>query len=134
VPSSAGQRFLLLLPALVACLLGTDATAATSDDPETVIVTYQVKADAEAALSRVIAEHWRVARHMHLVRPSPHIVVQGGERGKRYIVEVFTWRDGSIPDNAPDEITRLWQEMNALVESRDDHPGIDFSRVSILAP
>lgn len=134
MPSTACQRTLLLVPAVVACLLGTSAMAATADVPETVIVTYQVRADAEASLSHVIAEHWRVARHLHLVKSSPHIVVQGSENGKRFIVEVFTWRDGSIPDNAPDEITRLWQEMSSLVEPRDGHPGIDFSRVTLLAP
>jgi hypothetical protein len=115
-------------------LVGTAMAATASEVPETVVVTYQVKADAEAALSRVIAEHWRVARHMNLVRASPHIVVQGGDTGKRYIVEILTWRDGSIPDTAPDAITRLWQEMSKYVEPRDGRPGIDFSPVTVLAP
>jgi hypothetical protein len=105
---------------------------APGDIPETVIVTYQVKRDEEAALTRVIAEHWRIAREMNLVLSTPHVVLEGGEQGKRYIVEVLTWRDGSIPDNAPDAITRLWQRMTLLVEPRDGHPGIDFSPVKVL--
>jgi hypothetical protein len=117
---------------LLGSFLGTAGASAASEVPETVVVTYQVKADAEAALSRVIAEHWRVARHMNLVRASPHIVLQGGDKGRRYIVEVLTWRDGSIPDNAPDAITRLWQEMSEYVEPRDGRPGIDLSPVIVL--
>jgi hypothetical protein len=108
--------------------------ASASEIPETVVVTYQVKADAETALSRVIAEHWRIARHMNLVRASPHIVLQGGDKANRYIIEILTWRDGSIPDTAPDAITRLWQEMSKYVEPRGGRPGIDFSPVIVLAP
>jgi hypothetical protein len=105
---------------------------APGDVPETVMVTYQVKGDEEAALTRVIAEHWRIAREMKLVLSAQHVVLEGGDQGRRYIVEILTWRDGSIPDNAPDPITRLWQQMGRLVEPRDGHPGIDFSRVRIL--
>ena len=119
---------------LVGSFVGTAMAATASENPETVVVTYQVKADAEAALARVIAEHWRVARHMNLVRASPHIVLQGGDKQNRYIVEILTWRDGSIPDTAPDAITRLWQEMGKYVEARDGRPGIDFSPVIVLVP
>lgn len=99
--ADARPRMLLRLGILVGLVLGAAAAPAASEVPETVVVTYQVKADAEAALFRVISEHWRVARHMNLIFPSPHIVLQGGDKGKRYIVEVLTWRDQSIPDNAP---------------------------------
>lgn len=129
------KLFAILIP--VSFVFGAAAASAAPEAPEapeTVIVTYQVKADAEAALARVIAEQWRVARHMNLVRPSPHVVLQGGDKGKRYIVEVLTWRDGSIPDNAPNAITRLWQEMSKYVEPRDGRPGIDFSPVNVLMP
>lgn len=120
------------LAVLLGCLLVTGVASATPDVPETVIITYQVKPDAEADLSRVIVEHWLVARHLRLVLPSPHILLRGGDKGKRYMVEILTWRDGSVPDNAPDAITRLWQMMNLLVEPRDGHPGIEFSPVSVV--
>jgi hypothetical protein len=49
------------------------------------------------------------------------------------MMEIFTWRGSSIPDNAPDdEITRIRQEMGQLVEARQGYPGMDFSHVSIL--
>ena len=130
--SNARRRQLCSAMILVSFGLGAAAACAATEVPETVIVTYQVKADAETALAHVIAEQWRVARHMNLVRPSPHVVLQGGDKGKHYIVEVLTWRDGSIPDYAPDAITRLWQQMSRYVESRDGRPGIDFSPVNVL--
>ena len=108
--------------------------AVPEDDPETVVVIYQVKPNEEAALTAVIAKHWNVARQLNLVHVSPHILVQGKDQGKPYMMEIFTWRDSAIPDNAPDEITRLWQEMGQLVEARPGHPGIDFSHVHILTP
>jgi hypothetical protein len=132
VVANARPRIRLRLCILVGLVLGAAAASAASEVPETVVITYQVKADAEAALFRVISEHWRVARHMNLIFPSPHIVLQGGDKGKRYIVEVLTWRDQSIPDNAPQVITRLWQEMSPYVEPRNGRPGIDISPVNIL--
>jgi hypothetical protein len=128
----AHPRIHLLTLVLVQCLSGSPAAFAASEIPETVIVTYQVKPGAEATLSRVIAQHWRVAQHLNLVRSSPHVVVQGGDEGKHYIVEILTWRDGSIPDNAPDAITQLWREMGQYVVPRDGRPGIDFSPVNVL--
>ncbi len=108
--------------------------AVPEDDPETVVVLYQVKPHGESALTKVIARHWNVARRLNLVLASPHILVQGKDRGTPYIMEIFTWHDSAIPDNAPDEITRIWQEMGLLVEARQGHSGIDFSHVSILTP
>lgn len=131
--SIARRRMFLSALALIGCFPGPTRVSAASEVPETVIITYQVKAGAEAGLSRVIAEHWRVARRMNLVHSSPHIVLQGGDEGKRYIVEVLTWRDGSIPDNAPEAITRLWRQMSLYVEPLDGRQGIDFSHVNILA-
>jgi hypothetical protein len=90
--------------------------AVPADDSETVVVTYQVEPNEEAALTKVNRRHWNVARRLSLVHVSPHILVQGTDEGRPYITEIFTWRDSSIPNNAPDEITRIWQEMEQLVE------------------
>jgi hypothetical protein len=47
---------------------------------------------------------------------------------------VLTWRDTAIPDSAPKAILDLWDQMNALVESRDARPGLDFRAVTVLSP
>ena len=123
----------LLICSGLSMIVPADA-AVPEDDPETVVVIYQVKPNDESALTKVIAQHWNVARRLNLVEASPHLLVQGKDQGKPYIMEIFTWRDSSIADNAPDEITRIWQEMAQLVEARQGHPGIDFSHVNILTP
>jgi hypothetical protein len=122
----------MMLPALLVCSQGSAEAQPASATPETVVITYHVKAGAEPALERVIAEHWRVARRLRLVLPALHVVAEGGARGHRDIIEILSWRDSSIPDDAPEAISQLWAEMNALVEARDGQPGINFLRVSVL--
>ena len=116
------------------CASGLCPTFATAaDQPETVMVTFRVKPGAEAELERVIANHWRTANELHLVAAAPHVTLRGTEEGnKTYFVEVFTWRDASIPDLAPAAIQKIWAQMNALVESRGGHAGLRFEEVSVV--
>jgi hypothetical protein len=120
-----------------ALLLGVALLAeagSSGETPETVIVTYHAKRGSENELARVIARHWSVARRLNLVRNEPHVTLRGSEgSGAAYFVEILTWRDGSIPDNAPAAIRQLWDQMNALVESRDGKPGLDFTHVEIVS-
>ncbi len=135
MPTANRLRPLLYFLLCLGLSMTAPAAAPIPDDtPETVVVTYQVKPNEEGALIKVLAAHWNVARRLNLVLASPHILLQGKDQGKGYIMEIFTWRDSSIPDNAPDAITQLWQEMNQHVEARGSHPGIDFSHVYILTP
>jgi hypothetical protein len=99
--------------------------------PETVLLRFQAKAGAEDDLARVIARHWKTARDLKLVNDTPHVTVRGAENGKIYFVDIFTWRDGSIPDSAPPAIQAIWAEMNKLVEARGGKPGIEIAEVAI---
>jgi hypothetical protein len=119
---------------LLGCLVPWAVAIAKREVPETVMVTYHVRLGQKAALARVLARHWATARRLNLVRGAPHIIVQGAGSGDPYFVEIFTWRDGSIPDSAPAEIKGLWSEMGRLVEPRNGRPGIDFQQVSLLSP
>jgi hypothetical protein len=115
--------------------LGLSAARQTNDKPETVIVTYHAKPGSEAELASVIAKQWRIARDLKLVREAPHVAVRGTEDGnKTYFVEIFTWRDASIPDSAPAAIQAIWAVMNKLVEPRGGKSGIDIAEVSVFAP
>ena len=101
--------------------------------PEAVIVTLHAKTGAEAELAAVIARHWETARQLNLVLDAPHLTVRGTENGTQtYFVEIFTWRDASIPDAAPPAIRAIWAEMNRLVEARGSKPGLDFAEVTIV--
>lgn len=103
--------------------------------PETMMVTLRAKRGSEAALERVIAQHWTTARRLNLVRETPHVTLRAAEAGNQvYFVDIFTWRDSGIPDAAPSEIRKIWDEMNRLVEARGGHPGLEFAEVSVVAP
>ena len=109
--------------------------AADAGAPETVMVTLHAKAGAEDALARVLERHWATARRLNLVRQAPHLTLRGAETGNRaYFVDVFTWRDAAIPDAAPAEIRKIWDQMNLLVEARGGHAGLELAVVSVVAP
>jgi hypothetical protein len=115
---------LLLVSAVTIPLLAT-----ATDIPETVIVTVRPKAGAEADLARVMADHWAICQRLNLVLAEPHVRIQAKDaEGKPYLVEIFTWRDEDIPDNAPAEIQAIWTEMNRLVEARQGRPGLEIVR------
>ena len=86
--------------------------AANAAEPETVMVTYRAKRGSEAQLAQVVARHWETARRLDLVAAEPRDLYRAGST----LIEVFTWKDGSIPDNAPPEIRTIWKEMGDLVE------------------
>lgn len=113
--------------------VGGGRSARRSAPPETVMITYRVKRGAEAELSRVLAEHWAAARRLQLVDSAPHVIVKTADAGQPAdIVEIFTWRDGSTPDNAPPDIQAAWAKMAPLVEARGGHPAIEPVEVSIV--
>jgi len=101
--------------------------------PETVIVTLHAKAGSEADLAGVIGRHWDTARGLNLVLDAPHLTMRGIENGTQtYFVDIFAWRDASIPDQAPAAIQAIWAEMNRLVEARGARPGLDIAEVTVV--
>ena len=112
-------------------LVGT-VIAASAAAPETVMITYRPKAGSETALAKVISEHWATARQLDLVRPEPHVTLSGTDKDGMYFVDIFTWRDASIPDNAPAAIKTLWDEMNQLTETRGSHPAMSLTEMTLV--
>jgi hypothetical protein len=104
----------------------------TSADPETMMITFRAKAGAEAELAKVIADHWSTARRLDLVRPEPHVTLSAKDKDGTYYVEIFTWRDASIPDNAPPEIKKIWDDMNRLTEPRGGRPAMAFAEMTLV--
>ncbi len=103
-----------------------------TDDPETVYVTFQPKAGTEAELKKVIADHWATARRLNLVLPEPHATVEmKDDAGRPYFVDIFTWRDRDIPDNAPAAILKIWGDMTRLTEERGGRPGLHIKEVKL---
>jgi hypothetical protein len=129
-------RFALAASILVmgAALPGAGLAQSSAGKPETVMVTCHAKAGSEAELARVLGRHWAALRDLKLVADAPHLTLRGSEDGsKTYFVEIFTWRDASIPDAAPAAIQKIWAEMGEFVEPRGGRPGIDIVEVSVIA-
>ena len=127
------QAFVIAVSLVPAALLNgsTAARPVQPDRPETVMITFHAKAGAENDLARVIASHWTTARRLDLVLDSPHLTLRSSD-GKD-LVEILTWRDAAIPDDAPAEIRASWADMNRLVEPRGGTPGLTIERMSVLA-
>ena len=118
-----------------ACALVVLATArGGAATPETVLITFHPKSGSEQPLADVIARHWTVARQLDLVLDAPHVTLRGTDAGgNTFFVEVLTWRSAAAPDSAPKQILDIWDEMNALVESRDGRPGLDLRAMTVLS-
>ena len=126
------KRMIALAGLLVALTAGA---IARSDDPETVVITLRPKAGAEAELKKVIAAHWETATRLNLVEPEPHVTLEMKDENRAlYYVDVFTWRDRDIPDNAPPEILKIWNDMNRLTAARAGKPGLDIREAKRIVP
>jgi hypothetical protein len=127
------MRSIVITLLTILCFAGLSRSqAARADQPETVMVTLYPKPGADVELARVIADHWKTANQLKLVNATPHVTLRGTDESKKtYFVEIFTWRDNSIPDNAPAAIQNIWSQMNALVENQPGRPGLAFTEVSV---
>ena len=120
------------MAALVVGFAAALDAAARDDDPETVMITFRAKAGADHELAQVIADHWATATKLNLVRSDPHVTLRTkAAAGKVSFVEIFTWRDRDIPDNAPPAILKIWDEMTRLTETRDGRPGLEITEVTL---
>jgi len=107
---------------------------AGTSPPETVFVTFHVKAGKEAELIQVLAETWEIYRRQKLVFAEPHLILQGPEQGGTRIVEIFTWVNHKIPDQVPASVRIKWTRMQALCEERDGHQGLEGGEVQRILP
>jgi hypothetical protein len=102
-------------------------------DPETVLVTYHVRAGKEAEFQAVLSRAWEVYRTERFVFAKPHIIVRDTEGGgKPRFVEIFTWVSRSIPEHAPESVKAIWKEEESLCEQRGGHYGIEPGEVELI--
>jgi hypothetical protein len=78
---------------------------------------------------------WEIYQKEHLVLAQPHVIVRDKEgRDKTRIIEIFTWVNAKAPDNAPDSVKKLWDQMKSCCEKRDGHEGLEGGEVELLEP
>jgi hypothetical protein len=116
---------------LIAGWTWAGATAAESD-PETVLVTYHVKAGKAIELAKLIDRTWATYRRLDLVFDKPHLVMRGKNDSGEFIAEILPWKSHSAPDHAPAEVKALWDQMEVLCERRGDSDTIEIPEVEVL--
>jgi hypothetical protein len=132
-------RFLLIvsLVPLIGCSTtpSRETRHSPRDDPETVLVTYHVKAGKEKEFQEVLLRVWDIYRKGHLVFAQPHVIVWDREDGgKTRFVEVFTWVNHAAPEHVPDTVKTIWDQMQSSCEERNGHGGLEGGEVELLIP
>jgi hypothetical protein len=102
-------------------------TSAFGQKPETVLTTYYPKKGKEAEMLRVLRDAWGVYTRLNLMTGGHQLYRAETEGGTVYFVEIFTWRDESIPDNAPAEVKTVWGEMRANTDK------LEFAEITPVA-
>jgi len=126
------QCFSLVLLCLFGSVAASSSVQPQPAPPETVMATFRVKPDQLQAFLKMMPEYWKLLRDREMVDAEPHLLMQGEENGKPIVVQVLTWKSGDIPDHASAEVQAYWTRMNAMVETRDGHPGIDFPPMTLV--
>jgi hypothetical protein len=121
----------VLFGALVSVLV-PEAVGQDANGPETVMATYRVKPAEIDAFLKMMPEYWTALRERNMVIPAPHVLLRGEENGKPIVVEILSWRAHGVPDDVPPAIQAYWDRMNAMVEARDGHKGIEFPEMTIV--
>jgi hypothetical protein len=102
---------------------------------ETVLITYHVIPGKEKELQKLLATAWKIYQKDKLVLAQPHVVISEKEgEGRTRVVEIFTWVNAKAPDNAPDSVKKLWDQMKACCEKRGGHEGLEGGEVELLVP
>jgi hypothetical protein len=121
----------ILFLSLTLLTLAAAATAA----PETVLVTYRPQVGSAEKLEQLIARHGATLQRLGLITADPHLTFRAADdAGKPILLDLLTWKDDAIPDNAPAEVTAIWDEMQKLVEKRDGRRGIEILIVKPVKP
>jgi hypothetical protein len=106
---------------------------AADDPPETVVVTYAPKPGTEADNEALVRAHFATVTKLHLVTRDAHVTYRDKDAaGRPIVVDILTWKNHAIPDNAPAELLAIWTKMEAACEKRDGHVGIAIREVQLL--
>jgi hypothetical protein len=130
---SMTRGHLLVVPFLVPFWLLGSARAVPADPPETVVVTYAPRPGKESEVEGLIRGHFATVTRLRLATGDPHITYRDKDAaGRTIFVDIFTWKSHAAPDGAPPEVAAIWAKMEAAVEKRDGHRGIEIREVERL--
>lgn len=95
------------------------ALSARAETPETVIGMYYPKPGKQEEMLRILKNYGAVLTRLNLIVGTHQLYRAETEGGNVYFVDIFTWRDENIPDNAPPEVKTVWAEMRANTDRLD---------------
>lgn len=100
--------------------------------PQTVMCRYRVKRDHEGEFRKLLEHHWPKLRELGMVTDAPSLLFRGLDtNGEPFFVEIFDWKSADLPAKAHEhpEVMAIWEPMDALCESRDGLPNMEFPHV-----
>lgn len=135
--------FSLSLMALAGCstsqppknAVKTGKAPPAKDTPETVLVTYHVKAAMDVVFEHLLSQAWVTYRKEHLVLSEPHVIVRQPDiNGTSTYVEVFTWVSHAAPANASTNVQHIWAQEHGLCEPRGGQQPLGGGEVELIVP
>jgi hypothetical protein len=106
-------------------------------DAVVAIAQYRVKAGAEEQFTDVLRRHQAALQELGLITDRPIEVFLGSEKqiDGPLFVEIFEWvsADGSAQAHIHPAVTKVWESMGELCESRGGRPMFEFPNVRPLA-
>jgi hypothetical protein len=103
--------------------------------PETVICLYRVRGGREDEFVDLLSRHWPTLRELGLATPHPPRHYRGAEQsGDPLFVEIFEWASADAAGVAHEhpDVMAIWESMDALTESRDGRPNMEFPHVQAI--
>lgn len=99
---------------------------------ETVMCIYRVKPGQEEEFLKLVRRHWPKLRELGMVTDTPSMVYRGLDtKGRPFFVEIFEWMSGAVPAKAHEhpEVMAIWEPMDAMCESREGLPNMEFPQI-----
>lgn len=101
---------------------------------ETVVATFHVQVGKEKEFLKTMQLNWPTLLRLGLVLPQPHMLLRGTEEaGKPVFIEVLTWVDHDVADHVPAEVQKVWEQLQAVCESRGGRPAIEIPEFQIVS-
>jgi len=89
--------------------------------PVTMLVSYYPKEGKERTLLSLLKKQWPTINRMGLVSEMPQTIWRASDKrtGRRYLVELFQWKDGRSSGRAhrTPEVMAIWNPMTAILDN-----------------
>jgi hypothetical protein len=93
---------------------------------QTVICTYRVRPEVEAAFRELLSSHWGTLHELGFVT-NEHAAIYRELDDRPAYIEIFTWVEGGFEQaHEHPAVLAIWERMDPLLEDRDGRPKWEF--------